>query len=110
VITQKLTGSGRKAVIPWSDRSDPLWIHGVPLKFLFERCFYANLTHQRENDKQVDPQLGQYPAASIPKAVARKPVAEVDDQTMILADQAEKAVSQMGRNRYQGTFFLTDPV
>src|ERR1700719_172298 len=43
----------------------------------------------------VDPQLGQYPAASILKAVARKPVAEVDDQTLILADQAEKAISQV---------------
>src|ERR1700757_1331950 len=28
----------------------------------------------------VDPQLGQYPAASLLKAVSRKPVAEVDDQ------------------------------
>src|SRR5713101_9920090 len=43
----------------------------------------------------VDPQLGQYPGASILKAVARKPVAEVDDQTLILADQAEKAISQV---------------
>ncbi|MGE0405023.1 MAG: hypothetical protein AB7O65_01895 [Candidatus Korobacteraceae bacterium] len=43
----------------------------------------------------VDPQLGQYPAASIVKAVARKPVAEVDDNTLILADQAEKALFQL---------------
>src|SRR5438874_1925290 len=43
----------------------------------------------------VDPQVGQYPAASILKAVARKPVAEVDDQTLILADQAEKAMVQL---------------
>src|SRR5881409_4379955 len=43
----------------------------------------------------VDPQLGEYPAASILKAVARKPVAEVEDGTLILADQAEKAVSQV---------------
>jgi ClpP class serine protease len=43
----------------------------------------------------VDPQLGQYPAASILKAVARKPVAEVEDQTLILADQAEKAIAQV---------------
>src|SRR5438270_13192120 len=43
----------------------------------------------------VDPQLGQYPAASIVKAVAKKPVAEVDDQTLILADQAEKALVQI---------------
>lgn len=43
----------------------------------------------------VDPQLGQYPAASILKAVARKPVAEVNDETLILADQAEKAMAQV---------------
>src|SRR5438876_6446773 len=43
----------------------------------------------------VDPQLGQYPAASIIKAARQKPIAEVDDQTLILADQAEKAVAQM---------------
>jgi len=43
----------------------------------------------------VDPQLGQYPAASILKAVERKPIEKVDDQTLILADQAEKAVRQI---------------
>jgi ClpP class serine protease len=43
----------------------------------------------------VDPQLGQHAAASILKVVARKPVAEVDDQTLILADQAEKAIAQL---------------
>jgi ClpP class serine protease len=43
----------------------------------------------------VDPQLGQYPAASILAAVRQKPVAEVDDQTLILADQAQKAIAQM---------------
>ena len=43
----------------------------------------------------VDPQLGQHAAASILKVVARKPVAEVDDQTLILADQAEKAILQV---------------
>ena len=43
----------------------------------------------------VDPQLGQYPAASILRAVAKKPVAEVKDETLILADQAEKAVAQL---------------
>jgi ClpP class serine protease len=43
----------------------------------------------------VDPQLGEYPAASILKAARQKPIAEVDDKTLILADQAEKAVAQM---------------
>src|SRR5467141_3758597 len=44
----------------------------------------------------VDPQLGQSPAASIIKVVREKPIAEIDDQTLILADQAEKAIVQMG--------------
>jgi ClpP class serine protease len=43
----------------------------------------------------VDPQLGQYPAASILKAVARKPIERVEDQTLILADQSEKVMSQV---------------
>src|ERR1700726_2221714 len=43
----------------------------------------------------VDPQLGQQPAASILKAVARKPVERVKDETLILADQAEKAIAQI---------------
>jgi ClpP class serine protease len=43
----------------------------------------------------VDPQLGESPAASILKAVARKPVERVKDETLILADQAEKAVTQV---------------
>ncbi len=43
----------------------------------------------------VDPQLGQFPAASLLKVVEEKPVAEVDDQTLILADQARKAISQV---------------
>ncbi len=42
----------------------------------------------------VDPQIGQYPAASILKAVERKPVSEVDDSTLILADVSEKAIAQ----------------
>jgi ClpP class serine protease len=43
----------------------------------------------------VDPQLGQFPAASILKVVGRKPVADIDDNTLILADQAEKAIAQV---------------
>jgi ClpP class serine protease len=43
----------------------------------------------------VDPQIGQFPAASILRAVERKPVAEVEDETLILADQAEMARRQL---------------
>src|SRR5207244_629779 len=43
----------------------------------------------------VDPQLGNFPAASLLKVVARKPIAEVDDQTLIMADVAEKAIGQV---------------
>lgn len=43
----------------------------------------------------VDPQVGQFPAASVLAAVARKNVNDVDDQTLILADLAEKAIAQV---------------
>ncbi|MFN3285673.1 MAG: SDH family Clp fold serine proteinase [bacterium] len=43
----------------------------------------------------VDPQLGQYPAASVLKVLERKNINEVDDQTVILADVAEKALRQV---------------
>jgi ClpP class serine protease len=43
----------------------------------------------------VDPQLGKYPAASVLKVISRKPIAEVEDETLILADQAEKAIIQV---------------
>jgi len=41
----------------------------------------------------VDPQLGQQPAASI--LMERKPISEIDDHTLVLADQAEKAIHQV---------------
>ncbi len=43
----------------------------------------------------VDPQLGQYPAASILSVVEKKNINDIDDQTLILADIAQKAMKQM---------------
>src|SRR5262245_28801722 len=43
----------------------------------------------------LDPQIGQYPAVSILHAVGRKEPKDVDDQTFILADVAEKAQRQV---------------
>jgi ClpP class serine protease len=43
----------------------------------------------------VDPQLGQHPAASVVKVVEQKPIQEIDDQTLIEADQARKALDQV---------------
>jgi ClpP class serine protease len=43
----------------------------------------------------VDPQLGEYPAASILAAVERKDVNETDDKTLILADISRKAQVQV---------------
>ena len=43
----------------------------------------------------VDPQLGTYPAVSILAAVDRKPIGRVDDETLILANVAQKAVVQV---------------
>ncbi|MBV9387301.1 MAG: hypothetical protein JOZ78_12830 [Chroococcidiopsidaceae cyanobacterium CP_BM_ER_R8_30] len=45
----------------------------------------------------VDPQLGNFPAASILKVVDQKPIAEIDDETLIMADLARKAVQQVQR-------------
>ncbi len=46
----------------------------------------------------VDPQLGQAPAASIIKVLKEKDVDRIDDQTLIMADVAEKALRQMKQN------------
>lgn len=43
----------------------------------------------------VDPQLGQSPAASIMTVVERKNINDIDDQTLILADVARKALAQV---------------
>ncbi|ODN29979.1 SDH family Clp fold serine proteinase [Fervidobacterium thailandense] len=43
----------------------------------------------------VDPQIGQFPAASILSVLKKKNIDEIDDQTLILADVAEKAMKQM---------------
>jgi ClpP class serine protease len=43
----------------------------------------------------IDPQLGQSPAASLIKVVEEKPLARIDDQTLIMADVGRKAISQL---------------
>lgn len=43
----------------------------------------------------VDPQVGQAPAASILSVLEQKNVNEIDDQTLILADVARKAMDQV---------------
>ena len=43
----------------------------------------------------VDPQIGQSPAASLLKVIEQKPIAEIDDQTLILADVGRKAIVQV---------------
>lgn len=43
----------------------------------------------------VDPQLGQFPAVSLLKTVAEKSKDRLEDETLILADQAQKAITQV---------------
>ncbi len=43
----------------------------------------------------VDPQLGQMPAASIVSVLEKKPIERIDDNTLIMADMAKKALAQM---------------
>lgn len=45
----------------------------------------------------VDPQLGNFAAASILKVVEQKPIGDIDDQTLIMADLAGKAIRQVQR-------------
>ena len=43
----------------------------------------------------VDPQLGQKAAASILKVLDQKPVERIDDETLIMADLAQKSIKQV---------------
>ena len=43
----------------------------------------------------IDPQLGDSPAASLLKVVEEKPISEIDDKTLILADVGRKAIGQV---------------
>jgi ClpP class serine protease len=43
----------------------------------------------------IDPQLGDSPAASLLKVVEQKPISEIDDKTLILADVGRKAIGQL---------------
>jgi ClpP class serine protease len=43
----------------------------------------------------IDPQLGQSAAASLLKVIEQKPVAKIDDQTLIQADLGRKALGQI---------------
>jgi ClpP class serine protease len=43
----------------------------------------------------IDPQLGQSPAASLIKVIEQKPIARIDDQTLVMADVGRKAIAQL---------------
>ncbi len=43
----------------------------------------------------IDPQIGEYPAASFLKVISQKPPSEIDDETLMKADVAAKAIAQM---------------
>ena len=43
----------------------------------------------------IDPQLGDSPAASLIKVIEQKPMAKIDDRTLVLADVGRKAIAQV---------------
>lgn len=45
----------------------------------------------------LDPQIGNCPAASLLKLLERKDINHIDDQTLVMADIAEKAINQVRR-------------
>ncbi|RKZ16578.1 hypothetical protein DRQ17_05250 [bacterium] len=49
----------------------------------------------------IDPQIGEYPAASILSVVKKKKINEVDDSTLILADIGKKAIKQVEKAAYE---------
>ena len=49
----------------------------------------------------VDPQLGEYPAASILNAINKKGAEKVEDKTLILGDVAEKAIRQVKESVFE---------
>ncbi len=51
----------------------------------------------------VDPQLGEYPAASLVKLAESKPISDIDDKSWLLADVGRKAIEQI---RAQAKFLL----
>jgi ClpP class serine protease len=46
----------------------------------------------------VDPQIDKYPAVSLLKVVKEKPISEIDDNTLIMADIGEKALKQVEKS------------
>ena len=48
----------------------------------------------------VDPQIGQYPAASILRVIKEKDLKDIDDNTLILADISRKAIHQVENTVY----------
>ena len=53
----------------------------------------------------VDPMVGQCPAASVLKVLEQKDINEIDDQTLIMADVARKAIAQV---KYTVTQILSE--
>jgi ClpP class serine protease len=43
----------------------------------------------------VDPQLGEYPAASLVRLAENKPISDIDDKSWLLADVGRKAIEQI---------------
>jgi len=43
----------------------------------------------------VDPQIGEYPAASLVKLAESKPISDIDDKSWLLADIGRKAIEQI---------------
>src|SRR5512136_1343102 len=43
----------------------------------------------------VDPQIGEYPAASLVKLAESKPISDIDDKSWLLADVGRKAIEQI---------------
>jgi ClpP class serine protease len=49
----------------------------------------------------VDPQIAQMPAASLLRAVSKKPLEQLEDKTLVMADQAEMAIVEVRNSIFE---------
>ncbi len=55
----------------------------------------------------IDPQLGEFPAASLLRVIEQKPISEIEDRTLMFADIGKKAIHQV---KEAATDLLTGPL
>ena len=100
-LRRQIENTRNSRVILLVHREETMSLFGIPLMRIIDIQDAEDVIRailQTPRDMPIDPQIEDYPAASIIRAVERKEDKDIEDHTLILADQAEMAVSQMRRS------------